>query len=287
MAWSRHETDGDFESVCVIPSTVDDRDEVWVIVNRTINGATKRYVEFIEKAYDETPDCFYIDSGLTYEDSATISGATQANPVVITATAHGFSNGDTVYIRNVEGMTEINNRSFTVANATADTFELQGEDGSGYSAYTSGGTAYKTATTITGLDHLEGKELDLLVNGSSHARRTVSSGEVTLDTDAWMVQAGLPYTSQIETLPYETGGDDGTAQGKIQRINQVVLRYQDSLGGKVGFQPDSQDPLIFRLADVDLMDLPPRWAPATRTSSLAGNMNGPPAFGLFKTSPCR
>ena len=77
------------------------------------------------------------DTGL---NSTNITGATQANPVVVTANSHGFSNGATVTIRNVVGMTEINDRQFTVANANANDFELEGEDGTGHTAYTSGGT---------------------------------------------------------------------------------------------------------------------------------------------------
>lgn len=73
--------------------------------------------------------------------TATITGATQDNPVVITAAAHGFSNGDRVYIDGVGGMTEVNGATYTVANKTDDTFELSGVNGSGYTAYTSGGVA--------------------------------------------------------------------------------------------------------------------------------------------------
>jgi Flp pilus assembly protein TadG len=69
-----------------------------------------------------------------------ITGITRANPAVVTSTAHGFSNGDTVYISGVSGMTQVNNRVFTVANATANTFRLQSVNSSGYGSYTSGGT---------------------------------------------------------------------------------------------------------------------------------------------------
>ena len=79
---------------------------------------------------------------LSAESTYAISGATAANPVVITATAHGFSNGDTVYIDGVIGMTDLNGKTFTVANKATDTFELSGVDGSAYTAYSSGGTAY-------------------------------------------------------------------------------------------------------------------------------------------------
>ena len=72
---------------------------------------------------------------------ASITGATQANPVVITAPNHGFTNGMEVYISGVAGMTELNSSSeYTIANVTTNTFELSGVNGTGYGAYTSGGT---------------------------------------------------------------------------------------------------------------------------------------------------
>ncbi len=73
--------------------------------------------------------------------SATVSAATQANPVNITATAHGFADGDKVYITGITGMTEINGRSFTIALVDANNFTLTGEDGTSHTAYSSGGTA--------------------------------------------------------------------------------------------------------------------------------------------------
>jgi hypothetical protein len=68
-----------------------------------------------------------------------ITGATQANPVVITSNAHGLANGETIFIESVGGMTALNNQHFTVANVTTNTFELSGIDGTGYAAYTTGG----------------------------------------------------------------------------------------------------------------------------------------------------
>lgn len=72
--------------------------------------------------------------------NATISGATQANPVVIAATGHQFETGDLVYISGVAGMTQLNGSYFTVTKIDANSFSL-GVDGTGYSAYTSGGVA--------------------------------------------------------------------------------------------------------------------------------------------------
>lgn len=65
----------------------------------------------------------------------TISAATKANPVKITtSSAHGFSNGQTVYITGVQGMTQINNKEFTISNVTSTTFTL-GVNGTNYSTF--------------------------------------------------------------------------------------------------------------------------------------------------------
>src|SRR5574344_708818 len=69
-----------------------------------------------------------------------ITAASNATPIVITATAHGFNTGDKVYITGVGGNTAANG-TWVVTRLTADTFSLNGSVGNG--AYTSGGTVRK------------------------------------------------------------------------------------------------------------------------------------------------
>ena len=82
------------------------------------------------------------------DQKATISGATAADPVVITSTAHGLSDSDLVSISGVVGMTEINAQTYyaKVTGYSTTTFALYSDsgltttvDGSGYTAYSSGG----------------------------------------------------------------------------------------------------------------------------------------------------
>ncbi len=75
------------------------------------------------------------DSGVTEK---TITGATNASPIVITATAHGYATGDRLIISGVGGNTAANG-VFTITNVSANTFSLNGSTGNG--AYTSGGIA--------------------------------------------------------------------------------------------------------------------------------------------------
>ena len=97
---------------------------------------------------------YYKDDGAVLEANKTITGITQANPGVVTSTAHGFSNGDTVVISGVVGMTQVNGKRFKVASVAANTFALQDIDGNNvnttsYTAYTSGGIANRVYTLAT------------------------------------------------------------------------------------------------------------------------------------------
>ena len=97
---------------------------------------------------------FYKDNGAVLESNKTITGITQANPGVVTSTSHGFSNGDTVVITGVVGMTQVNGKRFKVASVAANTFALQDIDGvnvntTSYTAYTSGGIANRVYTLVT------------------------------------------------------------------------------------------------------------------------------------------
>ena len=97
----------------------------------------------------------YKDEAIVLEDdSKSITGITQANPGVITSTAHGFANGDEIFITDVVGMTELNGSFFLVANVTANTFTLTDIDGaaidtSGFTAYSSGGTLEKVFEIVS------------------------------------------------------------------------------------------------------------------------------------------
>lgn len=92
---------------------------------------------------------FIKDGGYILEAAVVITGITNANPGVVSAASHGFSNGDHVWIVDAEGMTEVNLRRFTVANAATNTFELSGVDTSSYGTWTAGGTVARLYTIST------------------------------------------------------------------------------------------------------------------------------------------
>jgi hypothetical protein len=91
---------------------------------------------------------FFKDNGIITETGKAISGITKASPGVVTATSHGYSNGDYVILSGIVGMTELNNRQFKVAGVATNTFQLQDMDGNNFdtsslTTYASGGTAFK------------------------------------------------------------------------------------------------------------------------------------------------
>ena len=97
---------------------------------------------------------FYKDNGAVLEANKTITAITKANPGVVTSAAHGFSNGDTVVITGVVGMTQVNGKRFKVASVATNTFQLQDIDGNNvnttsYTTYTSGGIANRVYTLTT------------------------------------------------------------------------------------------------------------------------------------------
>lgn len=253
VAWTRWDTSGDFERVaCLRHAEGETEDTSFYVVKRTVNGQTVRYIERSHtRVFSDVRDCFFVDCGLSLDSPVTITGATAANPVVITAASHGFSNGDEVDIFDIEWVADtddertetqpdqLNRRRYTVANAAANTFELTDADGnnidgSAFSAYVSGGTARKAVSSVSGLDYLEGRTLVALCDGNVVSSLTVTNGAITLARKFSRIHAGLRYVADVETLNVEA--PSGTIQGLLKKIGVVTLRFEKSRGLWYGTQ---------------------------------------------------
>jgi len=95
--WHQHNTQGSFESVASIAE--DDRDAVYVIAKRNIDGNDVRYVERMEKRESvNAEDCFYIDSGLTYDGApaTVISGLDHLENETVSILTDGYTVPDQV-----------------------------------------------------------------------------------------------------------------------------------------------------------------------------------------------
>lgn len=93
-------------------------------------------------------------------------------------------------------------------------------------------------TTITGLDHLEGKTVNINANGIPQSQKTVVAGSITLDYPTTKAHIGLPIIATAKTLPVATQADRGDSvysSGRALNINKAWLRTYRSNGLKVGF----------------------------------------------------
>ena len=239
IAWHRHPLGGTLatvESVGTIPDVTKGEDQLWTAVKHSVNGVDSRYVGYLD------PDLF-VDHAVELNNPITISGATRANPVVITATAHGLSDGDQVDIENVAGMIELNNKRYTVNNQTTNTFELQNIEptpvnvnGTAYTTYLSGGEARLCVTTLSGLDYLEGESIEIVDRDTIvYSNVTVSGGSVTIPNSERVsrVYAGKQYNSTLTPVRPEYGSPQGMTQGKRKRWNKLGIRLTGTLGGTV------------------------------------------------------
>jgi hypothetical protein len=90
-----------------------------------------------------------------------------------------------------------------------------------------------SATTISGLGHLEGCTVSVLADGAWQPDCVVTSGAISIQSAATKVQIGLPYTSTIRTLRIDPNPQQ-TIQGKQKNIHRVLIDFYQSVGGKVG-----------------------------------------------------
>lgn len=151
--WHAHDTDGVFESVCVVAEA--GGDVLYAVVKRTMAAGTRRYVERLRtRLFTDQVDAFFVDSGLSH------SGA--------------------------------------------------------------------PLSTITGLSHLEGAEVHILADGAVHPPRTVTGGQITLDAAYSDVHVGLPYLSDVRTLPLAIESAQAAGQGTVKNVNRVLFRVAQS-----------------------------------------------------------
>jgi hypothetical protein len=255
IAWGLLDTKGTYESVEAIPSLGNEYDEVYVIVNRTIDGSTKRYIERFKDMVtpEKQEDCFYLDCGLCYNaydetDTIDLTLSDDTGDITLTADSAYFNSG--MVGRKIRAINEDGDivgqctitafTSDTVVSATVDTnYDFDA------TSYT-GGYWGASVLTISGLDYLEGEELDILADGAVLTPVTVDGGEVTIETPSWKVCLGLKFTSYLETLPLEAGSANGTSQGKKKRIYQMTFRVYRTLGMRYGSSLDSLVEISYR-----------------------------------------
>jgi hypothetical protein len=260
-AWHRHITDGVVESVTTVTEADGYggyEDAVWLIVNRPIgpegSGQTRRCLErMVSRTFPAIADAWFVDAGLVYDgNNATtgltlaLSGASYAAGATVTLAAAGTrpgaetpfkpfapsSVGRTYTLRSgadsvtLQVTAYADPRTVSAVLAAAAPVALQGQPTADWTAW---------ATQVSGLDHLEGKTVAILGDGSVVPSQVVTGGTVALDGVYRKVVVGLPYTADLETLNLELATQGGpTAQGQMKKIGQVTVRVKEARGLSVG-----------------------------------------------------
>lgn len=279
FAWNQQTTDGTYTSVASLPKEVGS-DDILYAVTRTIDGVEKNYVEVRAPeyelpqredyytgdrgaddlsweldSYEAQKEYVYTDCSLTFNGldrgigaSAVISLTVAAEGAVsdVTASTPLFTANDVggqIRARNGEGWGTI----ITYTSATEVTVRVNTVyDETTYAA----GDYYLTADTITGLAHLEGEVVNVIVDGAANEQRTVSGGEITLSDDGRrqgsVVHVGMPYTGVIKTMNWEGGSQNGSSQSKRKVLKRTNVLFLDSLGAAIGSDVYHTESLLFQ-----------------------------------------
>jgi hypothetical protein len=282
FGWHQHKTKGLFESVANI-SVSSGVDETWLVVKRTIDGVDRRFVErFMPRLpvnwdFEYLPEnAYFVDCGLSYDGwnveptygLELTGGTTWKAGESLTLTASGVSN--TPFTAAMVG------RYFKLQSRTVNT------DGSiarescvvKITAYTdvdevtvtpylktipvslrAEPTSYYAlmVTGLSGLDHLEGEDVNILADGNVIIGKSVSGGIVTFDRPIAKAHIGFSYTCDLETLDFEYATETGTVQDKNRNVISAVCRFEKTRGLFIGPSEDKLVEMAFRSTE-DLGD---------------------------------
>ena len=99
------------------------------------------------------------------------------------------------------------------------------------------------ATSITGLDHLEGETVAILADGVVITPQEVVSGAIALATAASKVHAGLPFTPYLKPMRLDTETNRGSSHGTVKNIHELVLSVLDSTSIRTGQSSSDMRPV--------------------------------------------
>jgi hypothetical protein len=247
-AWHQHDTDGVFESCTVVAEG--NEDSLYVIVRRTINGNSVRYVErMATRQVNLLKDCFFVDAGSTYNGTnltamtVTVTGGTSWGPadvLTITASSSLFVWPGTTDVNDAIVLTDSTGASYRLkilatSSALVATAKVDKVIPVALRATPTAVWAF-ARDTVSGLSHLEGKTVSILADGAVMPQVVVTGGVAVLERASVVVHVGLPYESDLQTLPVALN-IDAFAQGRVKNVNQAWIRVFQSSGIFVG--PDA------------------------------------------------
>jgi len=104
-------------------------------------------------------------------------------------------------------------------------------------------------TEVTGLNHLEGKSVQILADGNTLPQQKVQNGKITLPRAMNCVQVGLKYSAELHFLPVAYEQSNGTAVDRKRRVVSVTVKMLDSRGGKVGLSGEPKEEILQRTTE--------------------------------------
>ena len=116
------------------------------------------------------------------------------------------------------------------------------------------GTVGSPATMWSGLDHLEGKSVQIIADDIVLPSQTVTSGQVTLSEAANKVQVGLPFTHIVEPLP--PSAQSGVGSGRKIRLIEGLFRLQNTAAFRVDVGRGLKDVSLRDLSEGTPLDAP-------------------------------
>lgn len=291
------------ESIESIPRPDNDGVEVWAIVRRYINGQVRRYVEYMEKVFDQgddPQDGFFTDCGLTLDnvvDAALTPGVGAMDKgtedVLFTADANVFVADDVGRFIHKRYLTIDVKGIVTWRLAVAEITEYvdaQHVKCTVHAVFQDLGQIAAndwrlTVTTITGLDHLEGETVQVCTDGSASPDQVVVDGAITLEQPASKVHVGLGCTAILQPMPLEAGAADGTAQGKTKRIARCIIRFLETLGAKFGRDEDEQLDEVLTMDGDTTTDEPPPLFTGDKVVDFPDGYNGDALITIVQDQP--
>jgi len=148
--------------------------------------------------------------------SGTITGATNATPIVVTATAHPFATGDTVTVSGVGGNTAANG-TWIITNIDANSFRLDGSTGNG--TYTSGGVGIGVKLIVTDRTIRAAKILFQVIAGNTGKTHIGVGAAMNITSKAGLIK-DMPANASGD--PAEFTLDDGCGANLLQPADYAV-----------------------------------------------------------------
>lgn len=241
VGWTRMETDGLVESVCVVPE--DGEDSVYLVVNRDGVRSVERLAS---RLITDVREGIFLDACLTYDGrnttakTLTVTGSTWNvnDTVTVTASSSTFVVGDVgnVVVMGYEALSNARIEITGYTSATVVTGRIQTPIPASLRATAS--TDWGLAKDVmSGLSHLNGKTVGILADGFVQSQQEVSGGTLTLDEAGVLVHVGLPYNSDMETLDINIPNAP-TARMQNKTIKEVGLLLQDTRSVMAGPDED-------------------------------------------------